>query len=109
MLMNPPNPPKPSITNDKADGEHHRLVPRQRADPAQEPTAAADAPGDFQARAYREDGQQGRQRRPENVRKALQEFKARADARGQRTDGASRPGQAKTRSMMKVSRPIVSL
>ena len=90
------------------DGEDHRLLPRQCADPPQEPTAAAGAPGYFQARAYREDGQQGRQGDKERE-KALEEFKAATDLGvGEQMVHPDRDSE-KTRSMMKVSRPIVSL
>ena len=80
MLMRPPAPPKPSMTNENATRQHHRIVPGQRPDPAEQAPAAAQARRDLDRRADREHRQQRRQRHQRGEGR-MDELEAGADLR----------------------------
>ena len=92
MLISPPAPPKPSMTKENADAEHHRVAPGQRREPAEQALAAAQPPGDLDRRADREDREQGRHRHQRGEDR-MDELEAGADLRvGEQVMDADRHG-----------------
>ena len=80
MLMSPPAPPKPSITNENATASMIGLSPRQGGDPAERAAPAAQARGDLDRGADREHGEQRRQR-DQRGEGRMDELEAGADLR----------------------------